>query len=150
MEAIIFLPGSRHPIHDLEWLKKRHRGCLKQHAAEAYWVSAGLPNAGDDCIGPGWCGGAPGTSDGLGLLPVKRRLRQRVMECHTTGGSLMYQAPVDELVEDQQAAERRGASSCTVDTAAKDYQQQEQPWKHCGCISALVVFTDDAYERLRQ
>jgi adenosylcobyric acid synthase len=148
VEAII-LPGSRLTRSDLEWLKSTPWfDFLKQHAAAGgaiLGLCGGYQMLGMTVQDPDGVEGATGTSDGLGLLPVKTTIATASCKIVTPRTGVLYQPPVDGLVvgDQHQALSVEGFELHCGRTAKITNNKSDG---HCSTADApqpLVVFTDD-------
>ncbi len=79
MFKAVILPGSKNTRHDLEWLKtsgwQTHLNAFHQAGGHVTGICGGYQMMGLTVHDPGGLEGAPGTSQGLGLLPIETTLK---------------------------------------------------------------------------
>jgi cobyric acid synthase len=165
VEAII-LPGSRLTRSDLDWLKTTPWfDFLKQHAERGgaiLGLCGGYQMLGMTVSDPDGVEGAPGVSDGLGLLPVATTIATASCKIVTPRAGVLYQpssttttpggetVDVDgHVVEDQKALSVEGFELHCGRTAriqqggAADGPEPTARTLGSAPAQPLVIFTDD-------
>jgi cobyric acid synthase len=147
VEAII-LPGSRLTRSDLDWLKGTPWfDFLREHAAAGgaiLGLCGGYQMLGQTVADPDGVEGAPGVSDGIGLLPVETTIATASCKIVTPRAGLLFQPPIDGLfVGNQQALSVEGFELHCGRTAKITNNKNDGHGSTAEAPQPLVVFMDD-------
>jgi cobyric acid synthase len=108
VDAVI-LPGSRLTRSDLDWLNNSETGWgafLREHAANGgaiLGLCGGYQMLGMTVSDPDGVEGEPGTSEGLGLLPVETTIAKASCKIVTPRSGVLYQSQSSAVGEQEQA-----------------------------------------------